>query len=261
MDAPSETSAVVALSNAAIHLAVLDSEMPSEGPALGKRKRNTGVAKAEAHLNDKREKVSVCMEKIAKEIASKDKGAMGRLKTQQKKLSVFKADVLNAMQELEKAKADKEESDEASMALHAQNLAKIEVAKNFSDSAACELCELRCQVQHKVDNTSDTVDSIWKKDIWPKYNALINTGVLSASEARSVEALQKRYTTEFKEFKLWSAKANRAVTLSGVPADMVEEQVLEHQRPTTKVFIKWNMHERASVLPPYQIQGALPPPP
>ena len=48
--------------------------------------------------------------------------------------------------------------------------------------------------------------------------------------------LMKRYTVELGEFSLWCAVANRAMELSGVPADEVEERVRAHWRPTTPNF-------------------------
>ena len=57
------------------------------------------------------------------------------------------------------------------------------------------------------------------------------------------------------EAKLWAAKGQRAVSLSGVPADQVEDLVTEHYNITTPLFIKAGLCMRPMAQPPFQISG------
>ena len=84
----------------------------------------------------------------------------------------------------------------------------------------------------------------------------IKDGALPQSDSRSCKAMEKRYATEWGEFQLWCARANRAVQFSGVSAAEVEEHVKEHYQPTTWRFLKYNMSMRVMAQPPYQISGA-----
>ena len=72
---------------------------------------------------------------------------------------------------------------------------------------------------------------------------------------RGVEAFKKIWAKYWGEAKLWSAKAQRAVSFSGVPADEVEEWVTEHYNCTTSLFVKAGLCNKPMAQPPFQMSG------
>jgi hypothetical protein len=109
------------------------------------------------------------------------------------------------------------------------------VGLTVSDAGALVLVETVAKFQHRFDNTSDRADSIWEH-IHYEFMTRVRSGELPFADGRGAAALQKRWNTELGEFRLWCATANRAVQLSGVPADQVEELVTAHFRVTTPLL-------------------------
>jgi hypothetical protein len=70
-----------------------------------------------------------------------------------------------------------------------------------------------------------------------------------------LEALQKRFSNELGEFRLWCSIANRAIELSGVPAEEVEEKVGAHYRVTTHIFRKAGWGLKPMSTPPWQVSA------
>ena len=112
-----------------------------------------------------------------------------------------------------------------------------EESRNMSEAGAMQLVSIRLSYQESFDNSSDKADKIWEH-IHDDFMKRVDDGNLPPGDGRSQTALEKRFTTELGEFRLWAATANRAIELSGVPADEVEEKVRAHYRPTTNLFIK-----------------------
>ena len=131
---------------------------------------------------------------------------------------------------------------------------KVEETRNLSEAGAMHLVTLRLKYQSRFDNTSDKADAIWAH-IHDEFMKLVENGDLVQTDGRSAQALEKRWNTELGEFRLWASTANRAVELSGVPADEVEDKVRVHWRPTTSLFRKSNYAARPMSIPPFQINS------
>eukprot|EP00966_Prymnesium_polylepis_P306054 7072553-Prymnesium_polylepis.1 len=126
-----------------------------------------------------------------------------------------------------------------------------EVNRAFSEAGVMLMVEARLKLQHRIDNSSDKTDQVWKRVVYAVSQSVAK-GDLPTSDLRSEKATEIKYKKEYGEFKLWCARAQRAVSYSGVPAEDVEEKVQEHHRPTTPLFLKFNMgmcEQLAMVLP------------
>ena len=107
---------------------------------------------------------------------------------------------------------------------------KAESSKNLSDAALMLIVELRIRFQPKFDNSSDTAVNIWPH-IHAEYLKKITDGTLAGSDRISSAQLQRRWSLELGKFRLWCSVANRAMTLSGVTRDKVEDDVSVHDAP------------------------------
>ena len=130
-----------------------------------------------------------------------------------------------------------------------------EESRNMSEAGVMQLVSIRLSYQSRFDNSSDTADNIWAT-VHGEFMKLVDDGELPKGDGRPAQALEKRWSTELGEFRLWAATANRAVEHSGVPADEVEDKVRAHYRPTTSLFIKAGYYLRPMSIPPYQINSA-----
>jgi hypothetical protein len=182
---------------------------------------------------------------------ARDIAAVARLRDKvvkfQSELGLLQA----ALQAAERSAADKEALEKKREELRAQ---KAEETRVMSDAGVMMLVQIRLSYQSRFDNRSDNTDSIWAH-IHNDFMKKVTEGDLPHSDGRNVQALEKRFHTELGEFRLWAAKANRAVTYSGVPADKVEEEVKEHYRNTTSLFRRSNFEQRPMSVPPYQIHA------
>ena len=131
-----------------------------------------------------------------------------------------------------------------------------EESRNMSEAGVMQLVSIRLSYQSRFDNSSDTADNIWAT-VHGEFMKLVDDGELPKGDGRSAQALEKRWSTELGEFRLWAATANRAVEHSGVPADEVEEKVRAHYRPTTSLFIKAGYYMRPMSVPPFSMRGSL----
>ena len=115
--------------------------------------------------------------------------------------------------------------------------------------------ETRIGFQPKFDNSSDTAAAVWEAVV-AKFKAAARRDELPANDYnRGVEAYKRIWSKMWGEAKLWSAKAQRAISLSGVPAEEVEEKVTEFYNCTTMLFVKAGMADRPMAQPPFQMSG------
>ena len=129
---------------------------------------------------------------------------------------------------------------------------KEETNRAMTEAGLICLVEVRIKFQHRFDNSSDKSDSIWEH-VRVDFMKHVNSGALPPSDGRSTAALTKIFQRELGEFRLWNAIANRAVQLSGVPADRVEEDVKAHYRSTTSTFRRLNYGTRPMSAPPLEV--------
>ena len=117
------------------------------------------------------------------------------------------------------------------------------------------LVDIRIGYQPRFDISADNSNAIWER-IHHDFQHKARASLLPASDFdRGVSALKSLWAKYYGEAKLWSAKAQRAVSLSGVPADEVEEKVVEHYNVTTTLFLKAGMCNRPMAQPPWQMSG------
>ena len=148
-------------------------------------------------------------------------------------MPVLREKVRAAEDELRK-RQEKAAAVEAATAARQETAAvREESTRAMSDAGLLMMVEKRLKLQGRFDNSSDTSENIWKR-IHHFIEEAVNKDDLPRGDLRSQKALEKRYATEWGEFKLWCAKATRAITFSGVPADEVEDKVKEHQRVTRR---------------------------
>jgi hypothetical protein len=159
-----------------------------------------------------------------------------------------------AQQDLQHRKDKSEAEATAAAAKQAAAAEREEVSRPFSEAGVMMMVEARLKLQHRIDNSSDKTDQVWKRVVYAVSQAVSN-GDLPSTDLRSEKATEKKYMTEYGEFKLWCARAQRAVSQSGVAAEDVEDKVREHYRPTTPLFLKFNMGMRPMAQPPLQMSG------
>ena len=107
---------------------------------------------------------------------------------------------------------------------------KAESSKNLSEAALMAIVEIRIKYQKKYDNSSDTAANIWPH-IHAEYLKKITDGTLAESDRISNTQLQRRWSLELGKFRLWCSVANKAMSLSGVTRDKVEDDVSVHDAP------------------------------
>ena len=238
--------------------AVDDEDSPEDGakPPPAKKQRGTKcdqltrqVTEMENKLHQEQEKV-----RLAEEKDSKVKRAMDALEKSRAKVVKFERALVELRGELQvaqKAAADKAAAEKKRLEKAAE---KEEETRNMSEAGAMQLVTIRLKYQSRFDNTTDKADAIWAH-IHDEFIQLVEKGDLPSTDGRSAQALQTRFNTELGEFRLWAATANRAVELSGVPADEVEEKVRAHWRPTTSLFRNSNYEQRPMSIPPFSINS------
>lgn len=123
----------------------------------------------------------------------------------------------------DKVAADKKRSEKAAK--------KEEETRSMTEAGAIQLVTICLKYHSRFDNRIST-------HIHDEFTRLVEDGDLQQMDGRSAQALEKRFNIELSAFRLWASAANRAVALSGVPADGVEEKVRAHWRPTTGLFHK-----------------------
>jgi hypothetical protein len=115
-------------------------------------------------------------------------------------------------------------SEEAATAKKKALEEKAENNKTLTEMAIITIVELRLKYQARFDNSSDKNSAAWEH-IHNDYMKKVSDHTLAESDRLTSAQLQRRWGLEYGEYKLWCAVANRAVNLSGVSADDVEEQV------------------------------------
>ena len=214
---------------------------------IGKR----NVAEAQAAIDIAQAKIDGVAAKGALATQAERKQAaraLAKLPELQQKLAAANNDLVKRVEKAAAVEA-------AAAAKAAAAAERDEVARHMSDAGVLVLVESRLKLQHRIDNSSDTSDAVWSRVHYMMESA-IQRGDLPTGDGRSAKALEKRYSTEWGEFRLWCARAQRAVSYSGVPADEVEEKVKEHYRISTALFLKYNMGMRPMAQPAFQMSGA-----
>ena len=254
-----ELAEAAAAADGAAHAAVEGAESAeqlSEGTS-GKKKQASAVEVGQRNLAAAKANLDIAQSKVdgvaAKGVlaTAAEKKAAGRA---EKNLPVLQGKVRAAEDELRRREEKAAAVEAATAARLAAAAAREEATRNMSDAGLLFLVEQRLKLQSRFENSSDTSEAIWKR-IHHLVEAAVNKDDLPRADLRSQKALEKRYATEWGEFKLWCAKATRAITFSGVPADEVEDKVKEHYRVSTPLFLKYNMGMRPMAAPPWQISG------
>ena len=231
-------------------------EQPSGGTS-GKKKQATAVEVGQRNLAAAQASLEIAQAKVD------GVAAKGTLATAAEKkvaarasnnLPVLREKVRAAEDELRKRQEKAAAVEAATAARQATAAVREESTRAMSDAGLLMMVEKRLKLQGRFDNSSDTSENIWKR-IHHFIEEAVNKDDLPRGDLRSQKALEKRYATEWGEFKLWCAKATRAITFSGVPADEVEDKVKEHQRVTTPLFLRYNMGMRPMAAPPWQVAG------
>jgi hypothetical protein len=225
--------------------------------AASRKKQLSKVEVGERALQAAVAAVAACKEKVAAVTLKGSMATHNDKKMQQRALSKLEGleqKVLDAQRDLDQRRL-KAEADAAAAAAKTKAAAeREEFNRAFSDAGLMFMVETRLRLQHRMDNSSDKTEQVWKRVVHAVSMAA-SKGDLPATDVRSEKATEKRYQLEYGEFKLWCARAQRAVNLSGVRADEVEDQVKEHYRPTTPLFLKYNMGMRPMAQPPLQMSG------
>ena len=251
-----ELAAAAVAANGAADEGAEPAEQTSEGTS-GKKKQASAVEVGQRNLAAAQANLDIAQSKVDGAAA---KGALAT--TAEKKMAARASKNLPALREkLRAAEEDLRKRQEKAAAVEAATAARQAAAaireennRAMSDAGLLMMVEQRLKLQARFDNSSDTSDDIWKR-IHHIVQAAVNTNDLPAGDLRSQKALEKRYATEWGEFKLWCVKATRAITFSGVPAEEVEDKVKEHHRLTTPLFLRYNMGMRPMAAPPWQMAG------
>ena len=143
---------------------------------------------------------------------------------------------------------------------------KADAKKPLTEAAFCAIVASKMSYDARFANNSDTSASIWGH-VLAHYRAKVTGGELAATDDIStVKGIRdrcahasptaramlrplhhvtclshpwlmlffllffRRYDNEYRTFKIWASKANRAVEQSGVPRDQVEEMVTDFHR-------------------------------
>ena len=231
-------------------------EQPSEGGS-GKKKQASKVEVGQRNLTAAQANLTIAQSKV-EGVVAKGVLATATEKRQaaraEKNLPNLRAKVRAAEEELQRREERAAAIEKAEAARLAAAAAREEQTRAMSDAGLLMMVEQRLKLQGRFDNSSDTSDNIWKR-IHHLVEAAVKKDELPRADLRGQKALEKRYSTEWGEFKLWCAKATRAISFSGVTADEVEDKVKEHYRVTTPLFLRYNMGMRPMAAPPWQISG------
>ena len=231
-------------------------EQPSEGGS-GKKKQASKVEVGQRNLTAAQANLAIAQSKVDGVVA---KGVLATASEKKqaaragKHLPNLRAKVRAAEDELQRREERAAAIEKAEAARLAAAAAREEQTRGMSDAGLLIMVEQRLKLQGRFDNSSDTSDNIWKR-IHHLVEAAVKKDELPRADLRGQKALEKRYSTEWGEFKLWCAKATRAISFSGVTADEVEDKVKEHYRVTTPLFLRYNMGMRPMAAPPWQISG------
>ena len=262
------------LSEAAEQVATDAADAGAPAPAVAsKRKRGSALEAA-------RNKVEALVTKVddaASKVLTLENARGPRSKAKTEAIAKQQAKVDKHQRELDLARIDLvTKEDNAALAAQAKAAKeeaarqKAEESRALTELGVIKLVEIRIGYQSRFDNSSDKHDSVWAH-VAKDFNKLVDKNVLPESDRRALcshllpsaspfstpfspcrresAALQKRFAHEHGEFRLWCSTANRAVELSGVPADDVEELVAAHRRPTTTIFRRLATPSHPSPLP------------
>jgi hypothetical protein len=237
-----------------------DDESRGDGQAPGgppkKKARGTKVEQAQKKCKMKEAQLAAARQAVAVGEAknSKVQRDVKALERAREKVAKFERELELLARDLQVAQDAAVERANIEKKREELRVQKEEDTRHMSDAGAMMLVEIRLSYQSRFDNTSDKADAIWAH-IHSDFMKKVNDGDLPQSDARNVQALEKRFQTELGEFRLWAAQANRAVSYSGVPADQVEELVRNHYRVTTPLFRKSNFEQRPMSVPPWQVNS------
>ena len=177
-----------------------------------------------------------------------DKGKAARAAN---KIGDLRSKLETAKKTLEEKKAAAATAALKAEAAAAEKKAKKEISEPTTEAFLLYFIESVLAAQSKFGRVGRVV---WEH---VHYNAAkkIEAGDFAQSDLRSVEAYTKIYARYWGEFKLWCAKATRAINLSGVPAEEVEEKVKDHFNVTTRLFLKFHTGMRPMAQPEWQVAG------
>jgi len=117
------------------------------------------------------------------------------------------------------------------------------------------LINMRMSMERRFNNTKETVANLWA-ELAENFNKLVDNNELPETDRRSAQQLHNRYDDELGEFRRWCQVADKAVKLSGVSADEVEEKVEAHRRPSTRIFMSHGYWKRPMSISPWTVSGA-----
>ena len=161
---------------------------------------------------------------------ARSKPAQKKVDTAVEKVAKFSRQLQDAEAKVSQLKESARLAAEVAESKRVASDEKAESSKNLSDAALMLIVELRIRFQPKFDNSSDTAVNIWPH-IHAEYLKKITDGTLAGSDRISSAQLQRRWSLELGKFRLWCSVANRAMTLSGVTRDKVEDDVSVHDAP------------------------------
>ena len=243
---------------AAEAMAGMASGATATGQLAPKRKRGTALQAAENKVTELTIALDVALaEEVqakAKAVERKTKAAITAAEKVAGKVVNVRAKLAVATEDLEKKQLAATTAKSVAEAKAKQVAEKEETNRPMTEQGLMALVEVRIKYQHRFDNSSDKSDSIWEH-VRVDFMRRVASGALPPTDGRSTAALTKIFQRELGEFRLWNAIANRAVQLSGVPADRVEEDVKAHYRSTTSTFRRLNFGTRPMSAPPLEVSG------
>ena len=196
--------------------------------ASGKRKRASPLEAAIKAVAVHSESLKKAESKL---LLAQNAPGLNRNKTLQTKLdghaqsvAKFTRMVQDATAKVEKLKETARLAGEAAQAKRVAAEEKTESNKHLSDAALMNIVEIRIKYQKNFDNSSDVAATVWAH-VHADYIKKITDGTLAESDRISSVQMQRRWSLELGKFRLWCSTANRAMSLSGVTRDRVEEDV------------------------------------
>ncbi|KAL1523959.1 hypothetical protein AB1Y20_018877 [Prymnesium parvum] len=128
-------------------------------------------------------------------------------------------------------------------------------SRHMSEAGVNRLINMRMSMERRFNNTKETVANLWA-ELAENFNKLVDNNELPETDRRSAQQLHNRYDDELGEFRRWCQVADKAVKLSGVSADEVEEKVEAHRRPSTRIFMSHGYWKRPMSISPWTVSGA-----
>ena len=230
----------------------------AEPPKPKRAKKATKLEMAQRKVNETTLKVLEA-EGVIASVAGK--GAMATQRERKKakalteKLDQMRADVATAEMDLHNTTEQAKVAAAAEQAKAAARIEKEEAGRAMTEGGLMLFVSTRISFQSRFDNSSDTAAACWEAVVQKYVTAARREDMPQSDWGRGVEAFKKLWTKYWGEAKLWSAKAQRAVSFSGVPADQVEEWVHEHYNCTTSLFVKAGLCNKPMAQPPFQMSG------